>query len=494
MRLKNLIYYFLLIYGVSFLIVKPGFAQLQNWRYEIPVTITNNSGTVINNYPVLMRVNTRSLISAGYMQTDGRDIRFAYTCGGSLIDHTVESFINTDTTRIWIKMAYLGPYASITVFMYFGNPSASSGNTFAMFEGPYSSTNNVLVSNTGTVSNSQRGFRFSPTRDIIVTHFGKRVPNSTPRYVTLFDCGNQDIVAQLQVSGQSGIYNYNQLANFQWLQAGHQYIISVYQNAGDDYYFGVSSQIGQYLTYYEMRYRNNCTQNSYPNQSVLNYQYGVPDFMYYVRPDPINPPPSSTSGLAADTNTPTPPANLFAVGGNQTAVLKWNKNSEFDVVRYFIYMNTSDNPFSASLIDSTSQPDTLYTVTGLSYGTPYYFWVKAADRYCSRRISDFSNYAMIVPLNIPGQVEIPNVFALYQNYPNPFNPETEIKFDIPNESFVKLVIYDLLGREVAVLVNELKKPGKYSAKWDSENTPSGIYFYRLTAGNFEKTLRMVMLR
>lgn len=494
MRLKNLKIYLLLFYGVSFLIVNPGYAQLQNWRYEMPVTVSNNSGTTINNYPVLIRVNTRALISAGYMQPDGRDIRFSSTCGGGLIDFCLESYINTDTTRIWLKIAYLAPYSSTTVYLYTGNPSASSGSTLALFEGPYSSTNNVLVSNTGAVSNSQRGFRFSPNRDIIVTHFGKRVPNSNPRYVTLFDCSNQNMIAQLQVSGQGGVFNYNQLSNFQHLQGGHQYIISVFQAMGDDYYFGVSSQIGQYLTYYDMRYKNFCTQNSYPDQSALNFQYGVPDFLYYVKPIPINPEPSSTAGLVADTNTPAPPANLFATGGNLTATLKWRKNTEFDVVKYFVFINTSDNPVGASLIDSTSQPDTMYTVTGLSYGTPYYFWVKAADRFCSRRISDFSNPAMIVPLGVSGQIEIPEVFALYQNYPNPFNPETDIKFDIPNESFVKLIVYDLLGREASVLVNEFKKPGKYSVKWGSGNLPSGVYIYKLTAGSFEKTMKMVLLK
>lgn len=90
-------------------------------------------------------------------------------------------------------------------------------------------------------------------------------------------------------------------------------------------------------------------------------------------------------------------------------------------------------------------------------------------------------------------------FSLFQNYPNPFNPQTKIKFDIPSNvkgqtSNVKLVIYDLLGREVTTLVNEELKPGTYEADWDGSNYSSGVYFYKLTAGNFIETKKMVLMK
>jgi hypothetical protein len=86
----------------------------------------------------------------------------------------------------------------------------------------------------------------------------------------------------------------------------------------------------------------------------------------------------------------------------------------------------------------------------------------------------------------PVSGEIPVQFSLSQNYPNPFNPSTKIKFDIPPLSSigeglgVRLVIYDILGREVAVLVNEQLKSGTYEVEWDGSNYPSGVYFYKLT--------------
>ncbi|VAX17754.1 hypothetical protein MNBD_IGNAVI01-2056, partial [hydrothermal vent metagenome] len=103
--------------------------------------------------------------------------------------------------------------------------------------------------------------------------------------------------------------------------------------------------------------------------------------------------------------------------------------------------------------------------------------------------------------------EYPTKFALSQNYPNPFNPSTVIKYSIPTppqpsssqgegvrEGFVTLKIYDILGREVATLVNKEQKPGSYKVEWDATNEPSGVYFYRLNTGNFVETKKMILLR
>ncbi|MFO7527071.1 MAG: YCF48-related protein [Ignavibacteriaceae bacterium] len=85
-------------------------------------------------------------------------------------------------------------------------------------------------------------------------------------------------------------------------------------------------------------------------------------------------------------------------------------------------------------------------------------------------------------------------FELYQNYPNPFNPSTTISYQIPEESNVSLKVYNLLGSEVAVLVNEEKPAGIYEVEFISDNLSSGIYFYTLNAGNFIKTKKMILLR
>ena len=89
---------------------------------------------------------------------------------------------------------------------------------------------------------------------------------------------------------------------------------------------------------------------------------------------------------------------------------------------------------------------------------------------------------------------VPKEYQLEQNYPNPFNPSTTIKFTISDLRFTTLKVYDLLGREIATLVNEEKPVGSYEVKLDATSLPSGIYFYRLQAGSFVETKKMVLMK
>jgi len=85
-------------------------------------------------------------------------------------------------------------------------------------------------------------------------------------------------------------------------------------------------------------------------------------------------------------------------------------------------------------------------------------------------------------------------FKLFQNYPNPFNPTTTIKFQIPKFSFVTLKIYDMLGNEITTLIQEEKNVGKYEVSFDAYQLASGIYFYKLQAGSFIETKKMLLLK
>jgi endo-1,4-beta-xylanase len=89
---------------------------------------------------------------------------------------------------------------------------------------------------------------------------------------------------------------------------------------------------------------------------------------------------------------------------------------------------------------------------------------------------------------------IPTNFSLEQNYPNPFNPTTTIHFSIPKNSNVKIIVTDLIGREVATLVNEWKNAGSYSVQWNGAQYSSGLYFYRLIAGNFVQVRKMLLIK
>jgi photosystem II stability/assembly factor-like uncharacterized protein len=88
----------------------------------------------------------------------------------------------------------------------------------------------------------------------------------------------------------------------------------------------------------------------------------------------------------------------------------------------------------------------------------------------------------------------PKQFILNQNYPNPFNPSTTISFSLPHSEFTVLKIYDLLGKEITTLVSENLASGNYSFKWDASNQPSGLYFYRLQAGQYSETKKLLLLK
>ena len=98
------------------------------------------------------------------------------------------------------------------------------------------------------------------------------------------------------------------------------------------------------------------------------------------------------------------------------------------------------------------------------------------------------------PLSVREVDGLPETFRLHQNYPNPFNPSTTIRFELLARTPVRLTVYDLLGREVAVLVNETLESGGYETTWDASGMPSGTYFYRLTSGTFVQTKKMVLLK
>lgn len=110
----------------------------------------------------------------------------------------------------------------------------------------------------------------------------------------------------------------------------------------------------------------------------------------------------------------------------------------------------------------------------------------------------FDDYCTIKYSQTVGIISVsngtPEKFLLTQNYPNPFNPQTKIKFAVPKSSFTKLIVYDLLGREVITLVNEELRPGTYEADWVGSNFSSGVYFYKLITNDFVETKKMVLMK
>ncbi|HMS64387.1 MAG TPA: agmatine deiminase family protein [Ignavibacteria bacterium] len=166
-----------------------------------------------------------------------------------------------------------------------------------------------------------------------------------------------------------------------------------------------------------------------------------------------------------------------------------------------VYWSTDTSAGFNQLPMTSSAGDTFkVSIPPQSLGTKVYYYISA---------SSVSGRTVTKPLTAPSgnfQFKIDNStsiagsdihlnnFMLSQNYPNPFNPVTNLEFGISELGFVSLKVYDILGNEVATLVNEKKNSGIYRVKFDGSNLSSGIYFYKLEAGNFTETKRMILLK
>jgi hypothetical protein len=136
--------------------------------------------------------------------------------------------------------------------------------------------------------------------------------------------------------------------------------------------------------------------------------------------------------------------------------------------------------------------DTTYLV--YAYQTQYALMTNLCMRTkpLSRAAEDLAFLTTVSVEKYPGGAAIPLAFELSQNFPNPFNPSTTIDYELPKTADVSLKIFNTLGQEVAVLVNGRKEPGSYHATWNAAGFPSGVYFYRIIAGSFKETKKLIL--
>lgn len=155
----------------------------------------------------------------------------------------------------------------------------------------------------------------------------------------------------------------------------------------------------------------------------------------------------------------------------------------------------TDNGFNAIVRDTTLADTTVTFSTPLESNTMYFWQVNA---FSPAGTSQYSTTAYFITGSVDAVGDehggIPKWFALSQNYPNPFNPTTNIEFQVSSLEFVSLKVLDVLGREVAALAKEQRQPGTYMVRWSASGMPSGVYFYRLQAGGFVETKKMILAK
>jgi hypothetical protein len=187
-----------------------------------------------------------------------------------------------------------------------------------------------------------------------------------------------------------------------------------------------------------------------------------------------------------------------------------NIKNKFGIDSAFVYWST-DTSLGYNRINMTNSSGQNWT-TSLPHqpsGKTVYYYITARTsngKYFSKPITapkGHWKFNIGGPTGISGNSgEVPHNFFLYQNFPNPFNPVTKIKFDIPTPlnlpegvtPEVKIVVYDVLGKEIAVLVNEKFKPGTYEVEWNADKYSSGIYFYSLITNKFIETKKMLLIK
>ena len=173
-------------------------------------------------------------------------------------------------------------------------------------------------------------------------------------------------------------------------------------------------------------------------------------------------------------------------------ILVWNEANGADT--YQVQLST-DPDFITVKVDTSEIAATSLEVNGLESLTTYYWRVCA---YNESGMSDWSAVWSFTTYDVTSMVsfegEIPNQFMLSQNYPNPFNPSTVIRYGLPERTFVNLNVYNSLGQNVATLIHEELNAGFFEVAFDASHLPSGIYIYRLQAGEYVKSKRMLYLK
>jgi len=181
--------------------------------------------------------------------------------------------------------------------------------------------------------------------------------------------------------------------------------------------------------------------------------------------------------------------------------LVWGPHPTFQATHFKVYRAVSFTPLrkpelSASLIATVSSSTYEYTDGDISLnGNNYvYYFVKGYNGSYSARTNIEEVRGIFYKEGIGETNDQQYSFTLSQNYPNPFNPSTTISYSVARNSLVSLKVYDILGIEIARLVNETKEPGNYSVSFDASKLSSSIYFYTLQTNDFIKTNKMMLIR
>jgi hypothetical protein len=489
------------------------------WNFRAPLTVVNPNTSAITNFEVMDTINTLALITAGKMKNDGSDLRFSDSLCNN-IPYWIESGINTAVTKIWFKVHHVPANSVRTIYMYYGNPSATAVSNpraaFKFFEGFDSTslqqfTADNCGSGTNTVSAGNLNMTW-PSQHVITSDsvFPGNVIYTAEADVVAAN-GNWPEINWQRTSDQrgygiligSGSTRISETGESSGYCQGHNWASALLPYSSvvglwSITWVGTADQRAVFPTIAPFT----ATSTTHTKDTTANLKLviggcssGSGDItINWIRARKWAPMQPFGSTIGVETTIPTAPSALTAIAINGMKItLNWIDNSGNEDKFYIQRSTNGGSNWSAK--DSVNAGVITYTDSLLISGQIYCYRVNAGN---CRGVTAFTAQACDTATTIVGisgnNPETPRVFALYQNYPNPFNPVTNIKFDIPKSSFVKLTIYDALGRVVTELVNKQMDAGSFIADWNASQYASGVYFYRIEAGDYIKEMKMILVK
>ncbi|MBZ0203533.1 MAG: DUF2341 domain-containing protein [Ignavibacteria bacterium] len=498
---------------------------LNGWIYRAPLVVTNPNASAYTAFEVKDTINTLALITAGKMKADGGDIRFTDSLCNP-IGYWVESGINTASTVIWIRVPNLPASSYRTIYMYYGNAAAASlssqQNTFKFFEGFDGNTLQKFTEPCGagtvTVSGGNANFNWASDKVIVSdTVFSRQEVYTAEMNVTACT-GNWPVLVWVKNDANQRSYGVLVQNSSLLVRIGKSGVsVGACQGHNFTVQNSFTNPVGLWTTTWaatgDIRATfpgvtpMQTTDTEIPRDTSLRLGIGgissgagtlTVDWVRARRWAAIQPIALLNTGL--ELSAPRQPGGTsVSVLGSTSLRFDWADSSTNE--DKFMIERSTNGGTNWSLRDSVAAGIITYTDNGLTQNSQYCYRVYAKNCVgISANSPQACGTTSFTGLS-QNAGEIPKVFDLHQNFPNPFNPVTNIMFDLPKQSIVKLTIYDALGKTIAEPVNTQLEAGVYNVNWNASTFASGIYFYRIhvrqagsSTDDFGKELKMVLVK
>jgi hypothetical protein len=197
-----------------------------------------------------------------------------------------------------------------------------------------------------------------------------------------------------------------------------------------------------------------------------------------------------TTSVGATLSTPTLVSPANGSSGSTLAPLVWNIAPSAATYRVQV---ATDSLFAAIVVDDSTVTDTTRALSGLTPDVRYFWRVNAKNGGGTTLWSTGWSFTLTTT-GVSGTTNLPAEFSLSQNYPNPFNPNTVIRYGLPRASHVNVAVFNVLGQQIAVLDEGYREAGYHDVTFSGKNLASGVYLYRIVAGEYVQTRKFILMK